>query len=460
MARDLSGVTADITATLAGFEGTILGPGDGDYDQARTLFNAMIDRRPAVIARCASVADVQKAVNAARNTGVALAVRGGGHNVAGNALCDGGLVIDLTGLRKVTVDPVRRRAWAEGGATWADFDAATQAHGLATTGGAVSSTGIAGLTLGGGIGWLMRKHGLACDNLASVDLVTAAGTVVRASTGEHPELFWGLRGGGGNFGVATAFEYRLHPVATIYGGLVVHPFPRAMEVLQFYRDFAARAPDEVTVNAVLLTGPDGQPAVGIAGCHCGSLAEGERVMKPLKSFGPPVMDHMGPIPYGAGLQKMIDGPFGYGMRNYWKSNFLNRLDDALFGALIEAYAGVPSPRSAILIEQGGGAVAAVSPDETAVNFRDAPFNLLIVSMWTEATDDAANRDWARALFEASRPFDAAQAYVNYLGAEADDGGDRIKAAYGPDKYARLARLKAHYDPGNLFRQNQNIPPAT
>jgi len=460
MARDLSGVTADITAALAGFEGTILGPGDGDYDQARTLFNAMIDRRPAVIARCASVADVQKAVNAARNTGVALAVRGGGHNVAGNALCDGGLVIDLTGLRKVTVDPVRRRAWAEGGATWADFDAATQAHGLATTGGAVSSTGIAGLTLGGGIGWLMRKHGLACDNLASVDLVTAAGTVVRASTGEHPELFWGLRGGGGNFGVATAFEYRLHPVATIYGGLVVHPFPRAMEVLQFYRDFAARAPDEVTVNAVLLTGPDGQPAVGIAGCHCGSLAEGERVMKPLKTFGPPVMDQMGPIPYGAGLQKMIDGPFGYGMRNYWKSNFLNRLDDALFGALIEAYAGVPSPRSAILIEQGGGAVAAVSPDETAVNFRDAPFNLLIVSMWTDAADDAANRDWARALFEASRPFDAAQAYVNYLGAEADDGGERIKAAYGPDKYARLARLKAHYDPGNLFRLNQNIPPAT
>ena len=460
MARDLSGVTADITAALAGFEGTILGPGDGDYDQARTLFNAMIDRRPAVIARCASVADVQKAVNAARNTGVALAVRGGGHNVAGNALCDGGLVIDLTGLRKVTVDPVRRRAWAEGGATWADFDAATQAHGLATTGGAVSSTGIAGLTLGGGIGWLMRKHGLACDNLASVDLVTAAGTVVRASTGEHPELFWGLRGGGGNFGVATAFEYRLHPVATVYGGLVVHPFPRAMEVLQFYRDFAARAPDEVTVNAVLLTGPDGQPAVGIAGCHCGSLAEGKRVMKPLKSFGPPVMDQMGPIPYGAGLQKMIDGPFGYGMRNYWKSNFLNRLDDALFGALIEAYAGVPSPRSAILIEQGGGAVAAVSPDETAVNFRDAPFNLLIVSMWTDAADDAANRDWARALFEASRPFDAAQAYVNYLGAEADDGGERIKAAYGPDKYARLARLKAHYDPGNLFRLNQNIPPAT
>ena len=284
----------DLSQAFSGFSGNLIFPGGAEYDAARAIFNAMIDKRPAVIAQCRDSRDVQMAVAAATAHTLPLSVRGGGHNVAGNAVCDDGVMIDLSAMRQVTVDPETRRARAQGGATWSDFDAATQAHGLATTGGAISSTGIAGLTLGGGIGWLQRKFGLTCDNLVSAEVVTADGRIVTASAVENPDLFWGLRGGGGNFGVVTSFEYALHPLGPIYGGMVIHPFPRALEVLRFYKEFSAGLPDEATLNAVLLTGPDGHPAVAMAGCHCGTPEQAARDMQPLKDFGPPVADHFGP----------------------------------------------------------------------------------------------------------------------------------------------------------------------
>ena len=447
-----------IADALHGFGGDILRGGDALFDDARRLFNDMIDRKPAIIARCRSVADVQKAVRAARATGVPLSVRGGGHNVAGNAICDDGLVIDLSGMRSMTVDPIARIARAGGGATWGAYDAATQAHGLASTGGVVSTTGVGGLTLGGGIGWLQRKYGLASDNLIGVEMVTAEGEVVRASAKENPDLFWAVRGGGGNFGVVTTLEYQLFPVGPmVYGGLVGHPLPRAAEVFRFYQAFTSGLPDEATVFAALLTSPAG-PVIGLAAAHCGDPSEGERVLSPLKEFGPPVMDALGPLPY-VGLQRMLDEQNAPGMRHYWKSTFIKEANDAVFATAVEAFKKSPSPRSSIVFEQLGGAVARAPAGDTAVNFRKAPFNMLIISMWDNAADDAANRDWARATFAAMAPHAADIAYVNYLGTEGEEGAERLRASYGPEKLARLAAIKAKYDPGNLFRFNQNIRPA-
>jgi FAD/FMN-containing dehydrogenase len=432
--------------------GTVV-PGDSEYDAARAVWNGMVDRRPAVIARCSSTTDVVAAVNFAREQGLGAAIRGGGHNAAGNAVCDGGLVIDLSAMNQVSVDPATRTARAEGGATWGVFDRATAEHGLATTGGAISTTGIAGLTLGGGLGWLMRSYGMACDNLRSVEIVTADGQVHRASATENPDLFWGVRGGGGNFGVVTEFEFQLHPVETVLAGMLVHPAARATEALHFLRDFHTTAPDELTVFSGLLTSPDGMPIFAFIVCYNGPVEQGERVLAPLRAFGPPVADMIQPMPYVA-LQSMLDEGFPSGRQVYWRSDFPRRLSDELIDVLVEQYQSITSPLSSLLLEQFGGAVRRVGRDDTAFVHRDADFNLAIISVWTDPAESDRHIAWARGVHDAVRPF-VSGTYVNYLG---DEGADRVRAAYGDAVYDRLVALKNRYDPANLFRFNQNIRP--
>lgn len=445
-------------ATIQDFQtslrGQVILPGDADYDDARKVWNGMIERRPALIARCAGVADVSKAIRFARSQNLLLAVRGGGHNVAGAGTCDGGLVIDLSPMKAVQVDSERHTARVEPGATWKDFDEEAQKYGLATTGGLISSTGVAGFTLGGGIGWLVRKHGLACDNLISAEVVTADGQLVRASADENSDLYWGLRGGGGNFGVVTAFEFALHPVSTVVGGLVAHPLPRAREVLQFYRRFIATAPDELTTIAIFATMPEGHQVIGIAACYAGSVEQGEEVIRPLKEFGPPTMDMMGPLPYTA-LQQANDPTASAGMRNYWKAAFLQDLSDEAIDALIEYATNITSPLSMIHIHQLGGALKRVAADATAFEYRDSGFVVNIIGMWPTPEDDEQHINWARGLFAALQPY-AHGAYINFLG---DEGQERVRSAYGPN-YERLVALKNKYDPTNLFRLNQNIVPTS
>jgi FAD/FMN-containing dehydrogenase len=436
------------------FRGTLLRPGDVEYDDARTVWNAMIDRKPALIARCAGTADVRSAVQFARTNNLLVSVRGGGHSVAGYAVCAGGLMIDLSGMKGLGVDPARRTARAEPGVTWGEFDRATAAFGLATTGGLISTTGIAGLTLGGGLGWLMRGYGLACDNLLAVDIVTATGDLVTASEQEHPDLFWGVRGGGGNFGIVTRFEYRLYPVAEVLAGVIIYPFAQARALFRFYHDYVENIADALTVHAVLLTVPDSGPAAALLVCYNGPIAAGERALAPLRAFGPPLHAAVTPMPYTA-LQRMHDAANAPGLRNYWKSSFLPDLDDAAIDALVDGFPSTPSPRSSVLVERLGGAVGRVPADATAFSRRDAQFDLLIGAVWDDATDDAANIGWARGLFEVMSPFTGGQAYVNYLGAEDQE---RTQAAYGGEKYERLVALKNKYDPTNFFRYNQNIKP--
>jgi FAD/FMN-containing dehydrogenase len=441
------------------FRGTLLRPGDPGYEPARRVWNGMIDRRPALIARCAGAADVIRAVGYARERGLPLAVRGGGHNVAGNAVCDGGVVIDLSAMKAIRVDPARRMARAEGGVTWGELDRETQAFGLATTGGIVSTTGIAGLTLGGGIGWLGRSYGLACDNLLSVDLVTADGQLRTVSAAEHVDLFRGLRGGGGNFGVATSLEFRLHPVGPVFGGLLIHPFDAARDLLRLYRDFTAAAPPELTCFAVLTSSAEGAPVAAIAACYNGRPEEGERLLRPLRAFGSPLMDGMGPMPYIA-LQGMLDPFYPPGLLNYWKSSFLTGLGDDAIDVMLAHCADRPTPLCHMALEQMGGAVSRVGAEETAFDHRDRPFNFLCLGISADATQAEACVRWARGFWEAMQPFASGGVYVNYLGAEAEEGADRVRAAYGTAKYEWLAALKAAYDPANLFRMNQNIRPAS
>jgi FAD/FMN-containing dehydrogenase len=447
-----------VAALGSGLRGALIGPDDDGYNAARTVWNAMIDRRPALIARCAGVADVIDAVNFARSNGLRVAVRGGGHNVAGTAVADGALVVDLSPMKGVRVDPAARTVRAEGGVIWAEFDRETQAFGLATTGGTVSGTGVAGYTLGGGLGWLMRRYGLACDNLLSADVVTADGRFLTASETENADLFWGLRGGGGNFGVVASLEYRLHEIGTtLFAGPIFHPLPAARDVFRFYRDTVPNSPDELICHIALLTSPDGAPLTALLPTYLGPLEAGEAAVKPLRSFGTPAADLAGPMPYRA-VQSMFDAAFPAGRRNYWKSGFLRGLDDDAIDTLVDGFSRAPSPSAVVFIEQLGGAMSRVPVDATAFQHRTAPYNLLLVTAWDDPAEDEANIRWARDLWTAILPQTADGVYVNYLSDTRYEGENRVRAAYGPN-YDRLVALKRTYDPDNLFRSNQNISPA-
>ncbi len=446
---------ASIAELSARFSGVLLGPDQLGYDDARRVHNGMIDRHPALIARCLGTADIADAVNFARTRGLDLAVRGGGHNVAGRAVCDDGLLLDLSLMKGIHVDPARRAARAQGGVTWREFNRETQAHGLATTGGVVSTTGIAGLTLGGGLGWLMAKHGLALDNLLSAEVVTASGDILRASKDENADLFWGLQGGGGNFGAVSWLEYRLHPVGTVTSGLIAHPFDRARDVLKFCRDFTAGLPDDLTIFGALLHAPDGAKIAVIIVCHCGALAAAEAALQPIKKFGSPIMDTIGPTTYEA-TNMMLDAGFPRGALNYWKSNFMIELSDQAIDTLIAQFAACPSPMSGLVLEHIHGAATRVGIDETAFPHRREGYNFLVVSEWLNPDENGQNIAWARQSYDLMRPCFAPGRYVNYLGD--DDGEDAVAAAYGPN-YPRLRTLKAKYDPTNLFHLNQNIRPA-
>jgi FAD/FMN-containing dehydrogenase len=433
----------------------VLFPGDAGYDAARTVFNAMIDRSPAVIVRCAGVADVIAAVNYGRDRDLPISVRGGGHSVPGYAVCDGGVMIDLSAMKGIRVDPGQRTVRAEGGVTWREFDHETQAFGLATTGGIASTTGIAGLTLGGGIGYLNRKYGLACDNLLSADVVTAAGQLVRASADTNPDLYWALRGGGGNFGVVTSFEYQLHPVGPVLAGEVVWPLAQAKDVLRFYRDFALNAPDELRLDAIAGVLPHGT-GLGIVVCWCGEIAEGERVLKPLRRSGAPVVDTVATVPYRVVQGLLEEKGVTPGQLNYWRSSFLKELSDDVIHSIVDAVAVAPGPISAVAIEHLGGAISRVGETDSAYPHRHAQLSLLVAQHWTDPAESEARIAWVRQVTTATQPFLEAGAYVNYLGA--DEGESRLRAAYGVN-YDRLVAVKNTYDPTNLFHINQNIRPA-
>ncbi len=447
-----------------GFGGSVLLPKTPEYDAARKIWNATVDKHPAVIACCASADDVVRAVKFARAHGLPLAVKGGGHNIAGNALCDDGLVVDLSGMKAVHVDAERRRATVEGGATLADLDAATQAHGLAVPVGINSTTGIAGLTLGGGFGWLSRKHGLTIDNLESAEVVTAAGEVVRASASENADLFWALRGGGGNFGVVTRFEFRLHPVGPeVLSGLVVYPLAEAKSVLRKYRAFVASSPDALCVWAVLRLAPPlpflpteahGTPIIALALMYAGDPAEGRRLVEPLRTLGTPVGEFIGMQPYTA-WQKTFDPLLTAGARNYWKSHNFTALPDDLLDTVVRYAGNLPSPQTEIFLASLGGATARPAPGSAAYAHRDALFVMNVHARWEDVADDGRCVAWARSFFDAAAPFATGGVYVNFMTAEE---GPRVQAAYGQN-YALLAQVKRKYDPENLFRVNQNIAPA-
>jgi FAD/FMN-containing dehydrogenase len=456
------GSVAELAAAM---RGRVVRPTDSDYDRVRAIWNGAHDRYPALVAQCAGVSDVIRALEFARSEELRVAVRSGGHSIPGHSTVDGGIVVDLSPMQGIRVDPQRRTARAEAGVTWSTFDHETQAFGLATTGGLVSSTGIAGLTLGGGIGWLMRKHGLTIDNLLSADVVTADGRLVHASADENPELFWGLRGGGGNFGVVTSLEYRLHPVGPmVTAGGVFYPGADAGDVLRAYREWTETAPDETTTLVNLLTAPPapfipeawhGKPLVAIIGMHAGPADEAERVLRPLRGIATPVADLFGPMPYVA-MQSLIDPLWGPGASSYMKAGYLSGLDDETIDALVAQHATVTSPKTEVHVQHLGGAVARVPADATAFGDRGAPFVLnIIASTFThEGYDEAV--DWAQAAYAALAPALTGGAYVNFL---SNEGSERVRAAYG-STYERLVALKDEYDPTNMFRLNQNVAPST
>lgn len=451
-----------IAALRDRLRGAVIAPTDPAYETARRVWNGLIDRRPALIVRCTGTADVLAALAFAREQGLPVALRGGGHNVAGNAVCDDGLALDLSPMKGLWVDPAARTALAQPGLTWGEFDRETQVFGLATTGGLVSTTGIAGLTLGGGIGWLMRRHGLTCDNLRAVQLVTAAGQVVRASPHENADLFWAVRGAGHNFGAVVALEYQLHPVGPmVLGGPVLYRAAQAAEVLAFFRDWTRTAPDDLTAMVVFLTAPPapfippalhGQPMVAIAVCYSGPLAEGEKVLVPLRAFGPPAVDLIGPLPYTA-LQSLFDHAAPAGLANYWKSGYLPQLSDQALAVIGAHSAALPTPLSQVHLHHLEGAVSRVPAEATAFAHRTAGYALNIIATWTAPEEAEAARGWVRRFWEAIQPFTDG-VYVNFLGA---DEPERVRAAYGPH-YERLVALKTRYDPDNMFRFNQNIRP--
>ncbi len=457
------------TIQIPGFRGDVITLGHHEYDGARAVWNGAVDRRPRVIARCRATADVAAAVRFACDRRLEIAVRGGGHNVAGTAVCDDGIVIDLSAMSAVTVDPVERTALVQGGALWGDVDHATQAHGLATTGGIVSHTGVGGLTLGGGIGWLMRKHGLAVDNLVEAEVVTAGGEIVRASASDHTDLFWALRGGGGNFGVVSSFRFSLHPVGpTVLAGPVFWAAEDTTDVLRFYREFVTDASDELgnvirlgTIPPLSVVDKDlhFRPAIAVASCYAGPVAEGERALRALRQFGTPLVDLVGPTLY-VDHQSGVDDTVPHGWRYYWKATNLTSLSDAVIDVVAEHAYGATSPRSYAAMFHFGGAVARAPRQATAYTGREVEHNIVIDAAWLPEQGDAVGTSetaWARAFLDALKPHRAG-VYVNFL--DSDDDTGRVREAYGDDTYRRLAEVKAKYDPENVFHNNKNIQPGT
>jgi len=453
---DAAGIAIDaqrLEPFLKTFRGTVLRHGDSEYDSARRIWNARIDKHPGLIVRCTGLADVVAAVRFARENGLLVAIRGGGHNVGGRALCDSGLVIDLTRMKGIHVDPKARRARVQPGVLLGELDRETHVFGLAAAMGVVSKTGVAGLTLGGGVGWLSRKYGLACDNVISFEIVTADGEVLQVSADEHPDLFWALRGGGGNFGVVTSFEYRLHPVKMVLGGLVVHSRDSARDLLRFYRTFTESAPDEFAAYAALLHTPDGMPVAAIVACYCGDLAEGERLISPLRSFGKPLMDAIQPMPFPV-MQTVFDAAVPDGNQNYWKSAFLRELSDEAIDVVVRYANDGTSPLTAVLIEQYGGAASRVGADETAFAQRQTQYDLGILTQWTDPDDSERHVTWTRDFWDAMSVYGSGRYLLNFLGEENDT---TIKAAFGAN-HDRLVEVKTRYDPTNFFRVNQNVQP--
>jgi FAD/FMN-containing dehydrogenase len=454
----MSSVTSEGSVQLLGevFSGPVLAPGEPGYDEVRRVHNGLIDKHPAVIARCLHTADVADAVNFGRSEGVEISVRGGGHNVAGKAVTEGGLMIDLSLMKGIHVDPVRSAARAQPGVIVGELDRATATFELATPSGVVSSTGIAGLTLGGGIAWLMGKHGMAVDNLLSAEVVLSSGEVVTASDDSDPDLFWALRGGGGNFGVVTSFEYRTHPLASVLGGPVLHPLAAAPQLFSFYREFAADLPDELSTQAAFLHAPDGSATklCGVAVCHAGDGADrAEADVRPLRRFGSPAADMIQRMPYPA-VNRGFDWLSPAGALGYWKSAFFSELSDPAVEVMTTAFERAPSELCALVIEDFHGAVTRVAPTATAYPHRERGYNLFLISHWTDPSQTDTGIAWARETFDALSPYMADRSYTNYLSA---DDYDRVRQAYGPN-YERLVELKRRYDPDNVFRLNHNIDP--
>ena len=447
-------IVQDFKASL---RGELLRPGDEGYNMARRVFNGMINKHPALIVRCAGASDVIQGVNFARDHDLPISVKGGGHGIAGNAVCEGGLMLDLSTMKGIRVDPGQRTADAQAGLLLSEFDHETQAFGLATTLGVVSVTGISGLTLGGGLGWLNGKYGLACDNVLSADVVTADGRTLTASATENEDLYWGVRGGSGNFGVVTSFKYRLHPVGPVLGGGVTYPWAKAREALRFYHEFASTCPDELSTIGSLGTGPDGNPAVSIGVCYCGPIENGEDVLRPLRQFGPPLADNIQPMPYRA-LQSASDAGFPPGQQHYWKGSSLTDLSDEAIEVLlhfVEEDSKKAKPTTGVGLQQLHGGASRVDPTSTAYPHREPHYDFLLLSTWGDPANSDENISWTRRFFEAMQPFLERDVYVNNLG---EEGEDRVKAAYGVN-YERLVALKNKYDPTNFFRMNQNIEPA-
>lgn len=449
---------ANISALRGSFNGAIHLPESESYDASRRLYNAMIDRRPGVILVCGGTSDVVSAVNFARENKAEVSVRGGGHNVAGKAVCDGGVMIDLSAMKGIHVDPARRTARAQAGVAWGELNRETQAFGLATTGGVISSTGIAGLTLGGGIGYLMGRFGVAADNLLSAQIVTADGAILTASNEENPDLFWAVRGGGGNFGIVTSFEYQLHKVGPeILGGLIMFPYDSAVDVLKYFRDLARSLPDEIGMQAGLVHAPDGSglPLSGMIVCCSGSKETGQAHIEKIRQFGSPVMDGLGPITY-EGINSMLDESMPRGVCNYWKSGFLSDLPDAAIETMVEGFAKCPSNMGGMFLEHFHGAATRVPVDATAFGLRSTGDNFILVSQWADPSQNEANISWTREMYAAMEPFFSGGMYVNYIDVDGDQRS--VQSAYGSN-LARLREVKGKYDPSNFFHLNQNILPA-
>lgn len=454
MHGSMQGADSEIAALREHFGGQVLQSGAPGYEQARKVWNGTVDRRPRVIARCTGVADVIDAVAFARRHDLLVAVRCGGHSIAGKSVCDDGLMIDLSPMRGVRIDPARRIARVEGGATLGRLDRESQVFGLATTSGVVTHTGVGGLTLGGGCGRLARKYGLACDNLLSVDVVTADGHHVTATETENADLFWGLRGGGGNFGIATSFEFRLHKIGTeVMRGAAAYPLAQADKVLRFFRDYAAAVPDEVTVGAAFFTDKDNGPMISMSACHIAPLDDADRVLRPLTTFGIPKSARIETLPYTR-IQAEADAVFPHGQCYYWKSHFITDLPDAAIPCLINCFENAPGPKALLSFQQYGGAISRIGPTETAFGNRDAQFDFVPVGMWQDPSEADAYRAWVRETWAAMAPFASRGVYLNNLG---EDSEERIKDAVGPN-YDRLVALKNRYDPTNFFRLNANIKP--